>query len=179
MVRERTYEGEHGSRVLIGLMVGIVLFILSEVFFFFSFFWAFFHRSLRPAVELGCVWPPSGLEVFSPFSVPLLNTVILLRSGVRVTWAHQRFLNGFWKGVVISLFVTWVLGGYFLGLQGFEYYMASYDIRRSVFGSVFFVATGFHGFHVIVGTTFLVIIWVRGVRGHFSEKHHFGFEAAA
>jgi len=179
VVRERTFQGGHSGVVVRGLILGIILFILREVFFFLSFFWAFFHSSLSPAVELGGVWPPCGLEPLNAFQVPLLNTVILLSSGVRVTWAHQAILgeNKFMGGV--SLVITWGLGLYFLILQWTEYYIAMFGVRDSVFGSTFFVSTGFHGFHVIIGTLFLLVIWLRGVKSHFRSSHHFGFECAA
>nr|YP_009108129.1 cytochrome c oxidase subunit III [Araneus ventricosus]AIU45751.1 cytochrome c oxidase subunit III [Araneus ventricosus] len=179
VVRESTFQGFHSSNVLSGLMLGMILFIVSEIFFFLSFFWAFFHSSLNPTVELGVVWPPEGISAFSPFQIPLLNTVILLASGVSVTWAHQSILNENWKLAGQSLMMTWMLGIYFLGLQGFEYYMAEFSISDSVFGSVFFMATGFHGFHVIVGSLFLIVMWLRLIKGHFSSSHHFGFECAA
>nr|YP_009349343.1 cytochrome c oxidase subunit III [Agelena silvatica]APZ84003.1 cytochrome c oxidase subunit III [Agelena silvatica] len=179
VVREGTFQGYHSSVVLKGLMLGMLLFIVSEVFFFISFFWAFFHSSLSPTVELGSSWPPCGLFPFNPFQVPLLNTVILLASGVSVTWCHQSILNEDWKMAKNSLMMTWILGLYFLSLQGFEYIMAAFSISDSVYGSTFFMSTGFHGFHVIVGTLFLFVVWIRMVKGHFSMSHHFGFEAAA
>lgn len=179
VIRERTFQGYHSRIVLKGLIAGIILFIVREIFFFFSFFWAFFHSRLRPTVELGSHWPPFGIYPFNPFQVPLLNTVILLSSGVRVTWAHQIILKEDWNKAKISLIITWILGVYFLMLQGFEYFISSARIRDSVFGSTFFISTGFHGFHVIVGTLFLFIIWIRFLNNHFSGRHHFGFEAAA
>lgn len=179
VIRERTYQGLHSRVVLRGLIAGIILFIVSEVFFFISFFWAFFHSRLRPTLELGSFWPPCGIFPFNPFQVPLLNTVILLASGVTVTLAHQFILNNNWEGVKNTLILTWLLGLYFLILQGFEYYTASFRISDSVYGSTFFMATGFHGFHVIVGTLFLIIIWVRSINNQLTNSHHFGFEAAA
>nr|AWN56279.1 cytochrome c oxidase subunit 3 [Goeldia sp. DPP-2018] len=179
VVRESTFQGSHSSVVLSGLMIGMVLFIVSEVFFFISFFWAFFHSSLNPTLELGSVWPPFGIFPFNPFQVPLLNTMILLSSGVSITWCHQSMLNGNWVEAKKSLMMTWVLGVYFLLLQLFEYKMASFSISDSIYGSVFFMSTGFHGFHVIVGTLFLLVMWVRMLKYHFSSSHHFGFEAAA
>lgn len=179
IIRERTFQGLHSRVVLRGLIVGIILFIVSEVFFFISFFWAFFHSRLSPTIELGSFWPPSGIFPFNPFQVPLLNTIILLASGVTVTLAHQSILNENWGAAKNSLLITWLLGLYFLILQGFEYYMASFRISDSVYGSTFFIATGFHGFHVIIGTLFLFIIWIRLVNDHLTTRHHFGFEAAA
>nr|WIM51607.1 cytochrome c oxidase subunit III [Parabathippus shelfordi] len=179
IIRESTFQGLHSSLVLSGLMVGMILFIVSEVFFFISFFWAFFHSSLCPTIELGSYWPPCGVFPFNPFQVPLLNTVILLSSGVTVTWAHQLMLNNNWNKAMSSLMMTWLLGLYFLMLQGLEYYMASFGISDSVYGSTFFMATGFHGFHVIVGTLFLFVMWIRLSNKQFNNSHHFGFEAAA
>lgn len=179
VLRERTFQGYHSRIVLRGLILGILLFIVSEIFFFLSFFWAFFHSRLRPTVEIGSSWPPCGLFPFNPFQVPLLNTVILLASGVSVTWCHQSIFNEDWKIANNSLILTWILGLYFISLQGFEYVIASFRIRDSIYGSTFFISTGFHGFHVIVGTLFLFVIWIRIVSGHFSRSHHFGFEAAA
>lgn len=177
--REGSYQGLHTRVVELGLRWGIVLFITSEVFFFLSFFWAFFHRSLRARVELGSAWPPAGISPFNPFGVPLLNTLVLLSSGVRVTWAHHALLEGNHSEAKISLLITIILGFYFTLLQAIEYYEASFNIRDSAYGSTFFIATGFHGLHVIVGTTFLLVCLLRINMGSFSAAHHFGFEAAA
>lgn len=179
VIRERTYQGFHSRVVLKGLIFGILLFIVREIFFFLSFFWTFFHSRLNTTVELGAIWPPLGVCPLNPFQVPLLNTVILLSSGVSVTWAHQAILNEDWGAGEKSLVITWILGIYFLSLQWIEYRMASFGIRDSVFGAIFFIATGFHGFHVIVGTLFLMVIWARVVKVHFRRSHHFGFECAA
>lgn len=179
VIRERTFQGGHSRTVLRGLILGILLFIVREIFFFLSFFWAFFHSSLRPVIELGGVWPPSGIDPLNAFQVPLLNTVILLGSGVRVTWAHQALLGENFLGARVSLIVTWCLGIYFLFLQWIEYNISIFRIRDSVFGRIFFMATGFHGFHVMVGTLFLFIIWLRTKSSHFRGAHHLGFEFAA
>nr|YP_009172416.1 cytochrome c oxidase subunit III [Sinergasilus polycolpus]ACB99584.1 cytchrome c oxidase subunit III [Sinergasilus polycolpus]ALG63350.1 cytochrome c oxidase subunit III [Sinergasilus polycolpus] len=177
--REGTYQGLHTSVVELGLRWGMVLFITSEVFFFLSFFWAFFHSSLSVNVELGSMWPPMGISTFNPFGVPLLNTLILLSSGVSVTWAHHALLEGKFIEVKISLLITVLLGLYFTLLQAMEYYEATFNISDSVYGSTFFIATGFHGLHVIVGTTFLIVCLARVLNGSLGSKHHFGFEAAA
>nr|YP_009107074.1 cytochrome c oxidase subunit III [Oxytate striatipes]AIT96922.1 cytochrome c oxidase subunit III [Oxytate striatipes] len=179
VIRESTFQGFHSSMVLSGLIWGMILFIVSEIFFFLSFFWGFFHSSLSPSVELGVQWPPEGIFSFNPFQVPLLNTIILLSSGVSVTWCHQMILNENWSKANYSLMLTWMLGVYFLMLQGFEYIMSSFSISDCVFGSTFFMSTGFHGFHVIIGTLFLFMMWMRFSKNHFSSSHHFGFEAAA
>jgi cytochrome c oxidase subunit 3 len=134
---------------------------------------------LAPAVELGSVWPPVGIQPFNPLEVPLLNTVILLSSGVRVTWAHHSLIAGNHGSAFAGLTITIGLGFYFTCLQAFEYFEASFRIADGVFGSTFFVATGFHGLHVIVGSLFLLVCAIRIKKGHFRASHHFGFEAAA
>ncbi|YP_851004.1 cytochrome c oxidase subunit III (mitochondrion) [Priapulus caudatus] len=177
--REGTLQGLHTNAVEFGLRWGMILFILSEVLFFFSFFWAFFHSSLSPTIELGSCWPPVGVDAFNPFQVPLLNTAVLLASGVTVTWAHHSLIESNFNETSYALLLTVMLGIYFTILQVFEYYQAPFSIADSVYGSTFFVATGFHGLHVIIGTTFLLICLFRHTLNHFSSNHHFGFEAAA
>nr|YP_005351134.1 cytochrome c oxidase subunit III [Emplectonema gracile]AEC12115.1 cytochrome c oxidase subunit III [Emplectonema gracile] len=179
IVREGTFQGFHTGKVSIGLRWGMLLFIASEVLFFFAFFWAYFHSSLAPTFELGSCWPPVGIDFLNPFSVPLLNTVVLLASGVSVTWAHHALMEKNRLGGIQGLVVTVMLGVYFTFLQAGEYFDASFNLSDGVFGSVFFVATGFHGLHVLIGSTFLFVCLIRLVSYHFSEGHHFGFEAAA
>nr|YP_009972026.1 cytochrome c oxidase subunit III [Chorocaris paulexa]QNH69796.1 cytochrome c oxidase subunit III [Chorocaris paulexa] len=179
VTREGTYQGLHTSRVMVGLQWGMILFITSEVLFFFSFFWAFFHSSLSPTVELWSCWPPIGIQAFNPFQIPLLNTAILLASGATVTWTHHALMESNHSQALQSLALTVTLGLYFTALQAFEYFEAPFTIADSVYGSTFFVATGFHGLHVIVGSTFLMICLYRMYMCHFSAKHHLGFEAAA
>lgn len=179
IVRESTYQGFHTYQVGVGLRWGIILFIVSEVCFFFAFFWAYFHRRLAPSIELGCCWPPVGVEPLNPFSVPLLNTAVLLASGVTVTWAHHSLIEGDRLGGIQGLCLTVLLGVYFTILQGGEYYEAPFTLADGAYGSTFFVATGFHGLHVLIGTTFLFICLARLYFYHFSTGHHFGFEAAA
>ena len=177
--REGAIQGLHTSIVELGLRWGIALFIISEIFFFLRFFWAFFHRRLSPNIEIGSVWPPFGIKVFNPFQVPLLNTVILLSSGIRVTWAHHSLLIGNYSQTKIGLIVTILLGVYFSILQILEYFEASFTFADRIYGSTFFIATGFHGLHVIIGTLFLIVILVRHIKWEFRKDHHFGFEAAA
>nr|YP_010865882.1 cytochrome c oxidase subunit III [Panorpa dispergens]WGT92090.1 cytochrome c oxidase subunit 3 [Panorpa dispergens] len=177
--REGTFQGLHTLVVTLGLRWGMILFIISEVFFFISFFWAFFHSSLSPAIELGAIWPPIGIYAFNPFQIPLLNTAILLSSGMTVTWAHHGLMEGNHSQTFQGLLLTVILGIYFSILQGYEYVEASFTISDSVYGSTFFMATGFHGLHVIIGTTFLLVCLIRHMFYHFSNNHHFGFEAAA
>lgn len=179
IVREATFLGHHTSVVTRGLRLGIILFITSEVCFFFAFFWAFFHRSLAPTPELGCCWPPAAIEPLNPFSVPLLNTAVLLARGVTVTWAHHGITEGNREETTQALTLTVLLGAYFTFLQAGEYIEAPFTIADRVYGSVFFVATGFHGLHVLIGSTFLFICLLRTFNNHFRTGHHFGFEAAA
>lgn len=179
VVREGTFQGMHTVQVQNGLRLGMLLFITSEVMFFFSFFWAFFHSSLSPTIEIGSVWPPVGILTLSPWEVPLLNTLILLLSGVTVTWAHHAIVAGQRSQAIQALSSTVLLGVIFTALQALEYVEASFTIADSVYGSVFYMATGFHGFHVIVGTLFLAVCLYRLSSYHFTREHHFGFEAAA
>lgn len=177
--RERTFQGLHTNKVLIGLKIRIILFITSEVFFFISFFWSFFHRRLSPIMELGLIWPPVRIYIFNPFQIPLLNTIILLSSGISVTWTHHSLLNKKFLETSKRLLITIILGIYFTILQGYEYLNASFTLADSIYGSTFFIATGFHGIHVLIGTIFLLICYKRHNKFHFSKNHHFGFEAAA
>jgi len=179
IIREGTFIGHHTSYVAKGLRWGIILFITSEVIFFFAFFWAFFHRRLAPTPDLGCNWPPTGIHPLNPFSVPLLNTAVLLASGVTVTWAHHRLIESDRPRTTQALILTVTLGAYFTYLQAGEYIEAPFTIADRVYGSTFFVATGFHGLHVLIGSTFLLICLIRNISHHFSSGHHFGFEAAA
>jgi cytochrome c oxidase subunit 3 len=179
VVREGTFEGQHTTIVQLGLRFGRLLFIASEVRFFFAFFWAFFWAALAPTAEIGTVWPPKGIEVLSAWEVPFLNTLILLSSGASVTWAHHAMVAGHRDQAIQGLLLTIALAIAFTALQGFEYVNATFTIADSVYGSTFFRATGFHGFHVFIGTCFLTVCLVRLALYHFTTRHHFGFEAAA
>ena len=179
VIRESTYEGHHTSLVQLGLRYGMILFIVSEIMFFFAFFWAFFHSSLSPTIDIGAVWPPKGIDVLDPWGIPFLNTLILLSSGAAVTWAHHAILAGLKEQAIYGLLATVLLAIVFTGFQGMEYVEAPFTISDGIYGSTFFLATGFHGFHVIIGTIFLAICCIRQYMGHFTQKHHFGFEAAA
>lgn len=178
VMRERII-GYHTHKLEVSLRVAMLLFILSEVFFFVSFFWAFYDASLSPTIELGLSWPPKGILPLSVYSVPLLNTVILLTRGVTVTWAHHAIINNFFNKSVVSLTITVLLGAYFMYMQYLEYREARFAISDGVYGRTFFMATGFHGFHVTVGTLFLLYVLIALVRGQLLYNHHFSFEAAA
>nr|YP_010034204.1 cytochrome c oxidase subunit III [Agelasta perplexa]QOW83743.1 cytochrome c oxidase subunit III [Agelasta perplexa] len=179
ITREGTYLGLHTYNVTMGLRWGMILFITSEVFFFISFFWGFFHNSLSPSIELGMIWPPKGIQTFNPIEIPLLNTLILLTSGLTVTWAHHSLMENNYTQALHGLILTVILGFYFTLLQAYEYIEAPFTIADTVYGSSFFMATGFHGLHVIIGSTFLLVCLIRHYLNHLSSIHHFGFEAAA
>ena len=176
IIREAEYQGHHTSIVQIGMRYGMMLFIASEVMFFVAFFWAFFDRALYPNDG---VWPPEGITTFDPFDLPLINTLVLLLSGCTVTWAHHALQHGNRKDFMTGLGITILLGMLFTGLQALEYSHAPFGFTDGVYPSVFYMATGFHGFHVLVGTLFLAVCWMSGRAGHFTPTQHFGFEAAA
>lgn len=179
VIRESTLEGQHTSQVQVGLRMGVILFIISEVMFFLAFFWAFFWASVAPVPEIGSIWPPKGIEVMNAWEVPFLNTLILLSSGATVTWAHHSIVVGNRTETIVSMLLTIGLAIIFTGLQGFEYTNASFDISDGVYGSTFYMATGFHGFHVIIGTIMLTVGLYRIFGYEVTRQHHFGFEAAA
>ena len=175
VVNEAEYQGHHTPVVQIGMRYGMVLFICSEVMFFVAFFWAFFDRALIA----GITWPPPEIHTFDPLDLPLMNTLILLLSGCTVTWAHHALIHNQRKDFMLGLGLTILLGISFTALQAYEYSHAKFAFTDGIYPSVFYMATGFHGFHVIVGTIFLSVCFFRGLAGHFTARHHFGFEAAA
>ena len=178
VVREAE-TGDHTNVVQIGLRYGMILFIASEVMFFVAWFWAYFNASLFPTEQMGGVWPPEGIETFDPWHLPFMNTLILLLSGTTVTWAHHALIEGNREGLKQGLWLTVLLGASFSGVQVYEYAVAGFDFSGNIYGATFFMATGFHGFHVLVGTIFLIVCLIRAYAGHFKPDHHFGFEAAA
>ena len=150
VISEGTYLGNHTLAVQRGLNMGVALFIVSEALFFLAIFWAFFHSALSPTVELGAQWPPMGIEAINPFELPLLNTVILLSSGVTVTYAHHSLIQGNRSGALYGLVATVVLAVIFTGFQGVEYTVSSFTISDGAFGSCFYFGTGFHGLTTII-----------------------------
>nr|YP_010726223.1 cytochrome c oxidase subunit III [Augomonoctenus smithi]WDY84672.1 cytochrome c oxidase subunit III [Augomonoctenus smithi] len=179
IIRESTFQGLHTSFVMNGMRLGMMLFIISEIFFFISFFWAFFHSSLTPNIEIGSMWPPKNITPFNPFHIPLMNTIILISSGISITWSHHSLMNSMKNETLKGLIYTIILSFMFSILQWFEYNEASFTIADSIYGSTFFMATGFHGIHVLIGTTFIIINFFRIKNNHYSKFHHFGFEASA
>jgi cytochrome c oxidase subunit 3 len=178
VIREGTYQGHHTPIVQKGLRLGFILFIISEIMFFFGFFWAYFHSSLAPTIWIGCVWPPLGIITFNPYEIPLLNTSILLLSGITLTIAHYSLLISFREESIFQVFNTIILAILFLLIQLYEYFHAPFSIADSVYGSVFYMLTGFHGFHVIVGMLFIIVCFYRLINYHFKPSQHIGFEAA-
>ncbi|MBB3066703.1 MULTISPECIES: cytochrome c oxidase subunit 3 [Limibacillus] len=187
VVSEGEHKGHHTPVVQIGLRYGMILFIASEVMFFSAFFWAFFDASLfvgeaqqySRLEATGGVWPPVGIEGFDPFDIPFLNTLILLLSGCSITWAHHAMREGHRDQFMQGLGITILLGITFSGLQAYEYGHATFGFSDGIYASTFYLATGFHGAHVLIGTIFLIVCFFRGLSGHFKPDHHFGFEAAA
>jgi cytochrome c oxidase subunit 3 len=178
VITEGTYLGNHTKQVQRGLNLGFALFIVSEVMAFFSVFWGFFHASLSPDVFVGSNWPPLGIDALDPFAIPLLNTLLLLSSGAFVTYSHHALINGNRNGALLGALLTIVLAILFTALQAYEYMEASFTFADSVFGTVFFASTGLHGLHVIVGTLFLTVGFVRLYLYHLTSDHHLGYEAA-
>ncbi|HYM32322.1 MAG TPA: cytochrome c oxidase subunit 3 [Candidatus Cybelea sp.] len=179
VVKEATFEGHHTPVVQLGLRYGMVLFIASEVMFFVAWFWAYFNAALYPTAAVGGHWPPQGIEPFDPWHLPFVNTLILLTSGTTVTWAHHALQHEDRKGLLQGLLLTIILGLLFTSVQAWEYSHAAFGFKDGIYASTFFMATGFHGAHVIIGTIFLIVTLFRAYRGHFKPDHHFGFEAAA
>jgi cytochrome c oxidase subunit 3 len=187
VIREAEYGGFHTRVVQISHRYGMMLFIASEVMFFVAWFWAYFNVALFPnAVQdvvrtefIGGVWPPKGIETFDPWHLPLLNTLILLTSGTTVTWAHHALLHNDRQGLKWGLICTVLLGMIFTTVQAFEYSHATFGFSGNIYGATFFMATGFHGFHVIVGTIFLLVCLLRAFAGQFTPTQHLGFEFAA
>ena len=177
VIIEAAYQGHHTKQVQKGINIGIILFIISEIFVFLSVFWAYFHSSLSPSIEIGANWPPLGITALEPFGIPLLNTFLLLSSGAFITYGHHAILNGNRKDAIDGIIFTLILAVIFTLLQGFEYSNASFTMADGVFGSVFYASTGLHGLHVIVGTIFILISFFRLINYHFTIYHHVGFES--
>lgn len=179
IIFETVKESVHNKVTEYGLRYGMILFIASEVMFFVAFFWAFFSSAFYPTEAIGFVWPPEAIEVVDPFHLPLLMTMILLLSGSTVTWAHHAILSNDQKESVLALGLSVGLGVLFLCFQVFEYGHLKFGFTEGIYPSTFYMATGFHGFHVLVGTIFLAVCWIRAMLGHFTKEKHFGFESAA
>jgi len=167
--------GFHTATVQKGIMIGFLLFLLSEIMLFFSFIWAYLHSSLAPAVDLGSVWPPVGIESLNPWSLPLVGTSLLLASGLTITLSHHALIKGDKATTLLNLIFTIILGAGFIYLQYTEYVYCSYQISDSVFGTVFYMLTGLHGLHVIAGVSFLTVCFVRLAQEQMTTEHHMGY----
>lgn len=177
VIAEATYLGHHTLAVQSSISMGVGLFIVSEALFFLAIFWAFFHSALSPTIELGAKWPPMGIEAINPFELPLLNTVILLSSGVTVTFGHHSLIQGNRIGALYGLFYSVILAIVFTALQAVEYKVSSFTISDGTYTSCFYFGTGFHGLHVMIGTAFLSVGLWRLLSYHLTENHHLGLES--
>ncbi len=184
---EVVYEGQTGDHtpvVRIGLRYGFIMFIMSEVMFFAAWFWTFFKHALYPmgpmSPAIDGVWPPAGIETFDPWHLPLINTLILLLSGCAATWAHHALVHeNNRKDLINGLALAVAFGVLFTFFQIYEYSHAAFGFAGNIYGASFFMATGFHGFHVLIGSIFLTVCLIRAIKGHFTPEQHIGFEAAA
>lgn len=178
IVIESTYLGLHTSTVKLGLLIAINLFIVSEALFFLAIFWTYFHSSLAPNIEIGANWPPKGIESINPFELPLLNTILLLSSGVSITYAHHYIIKENRKGPIYGITITILLAILFTGFQYLEYSISGFTLSDGIFGSCFYFGTGFHGLHVIIGTIFIAVGLWRIYSYHFTNNHHLGLESS-
>lgn len=178
IISEATYIGNHTLAVQKGINLGVALFIVSEALFFLAIFWAYFHSALAPTVEVGAHWPPMGIDSINPFELPALNTVILLASGVTVTYAHHSIIQGNRPGALFGIVYTVLLAFFFTALQGVEYTVSSFTISDATYGSCFYFGTGFHGLHVMIGTAFISVGLWRVLAYHLSDNHHLGLESS-
>nr|YP_010889912.1 cytochrome c oxidase subunit III [Austromenopon paululum]WJJ69873.1 cytochrome c oxidase subunit 3 [Austromenopon paululum] len=175
IVSEGLYQGAHTLKVQSTLKLGMVLFIFSEVLFFFAFFWALGYYSVSPHVDTNS-WPPKGIHPVNPMGVPLLGSILLLSSSISATWSHHSILLGKKSSTSLSLGITVLLGALFLVFQIKEYQETTFGMNDSVYGSIFYLATGFHGFHVFLGSIMLFVSLSRLLRSEFSSSHHLGLE---
>jgi len=187
IIKEATFEGNHTYKVQKGLKYGFLLFIISEIMFFGGFFWAFFHTSLSANIDIGQFWPPLGIYSLHTWRLPFLNTIILISSGISITYVHRLIVNTtvlkfkiypFRIEIIYGLLITILYGILFTYIQRYEYIHADFDISDSIYGSTFYSITGLHGLHVLIGTIFLLVGIIRHIKYHFSTEHHFGLEAA-
>nr|YP_009121677.1 cytochrome c oxidase subunit III [Hylaeus dilatatus]AJG02943.1 cytochrome c oxidase subunit III [Hylaeus dilatatus]ALO64647.1 cytochrome c oxidase subunit III [Hylaeus dilatatus] len=179
IIRESTFQGYHTLYVYKLMKMGMILFIISEFFFFISFFWTYFHSAISPNIEIGSIWPPKMINMFNPYDIPLLNSIILISSGLTITWSHHSLINNKMYNCLYGLWLSITLGSYFTYIQLIEYSEAKFCFNDSIFGSIFFMMTGFHGLHVIIGIIFMFTCYYRIFYGYISKMHHFHFEAAS
>nr|AZL93404.1 cytochrome c oxidase subunit 3 [Habroteleia persimilis] len=180
-IRESSFQGFHSMNTMEGLKMGMILFIISEIFFFLSFFWAYFHMFFSPSIEIGNQWPPifMKLMLINPYNLPMLNTIILISSGMFLTMAHFSLLKKNFLITNYMMLLTIIFGLIFSIIQIFEYYNSLFTLNMSNYGSMFFMMTGFHGLHVLIGTMFIIITYMRINKIHMSNIHHLSFEMSA
>nr|DBA43746.1 TPA_asm: COX3 [Bombus skorikovi] len=176
IIRESTFQGHHSFYITYMLKFSMIMLIISELFFFISFFWTFFHNSMSPSIEINLSWPPKMIHFFNPLEIPLLNSISLILSGLTVTISHYYLLNNNFKLSILYLMLTILLGTYFNMMQIFEYSNSSFCINDSIYGSIFYLSTGFHGMHVLIGTLMLTYSLMRMYKNHFSKIHHMNYE---
>nr|ALO64389.1 cytochrome c oxidase subunit III [Andrena subopaca] len=179
VIRESTYQGCHTLMVTKLIKMSMILFIISELMFFVAFFWTYFHSSIAPSIEIGMTWPPTSIKQLNPYNIPMLNSVVLISSGMTITWTHYSILTEEMTEAKISFLLTIILGMYFTFLQIIEYFEAPFCFNDSIYGSIFFMTTGFHGSHVNIGLIFLMSCFIRLTKNHFSKIHHLHFETAS
>nr|DBA43512.1 TPA_asm: COX3 [Bombus citrinus] len=176
IIRESTFQGYHSFYITSMMKFSMILLIISELFFFISFFWTFFHNSMSPSIEINSFWPPKMIKFFNPLEIPLMNSITLILSGLTVTLSHYNMLNNNMKSSMLNLILTISLGTYFNLMQIFEYSNSFFCINDSIYGSIFFLSTGFHGTHVMIGTLMLSYSLLRMYKNHFSPIHHINYE---
>nr|ALO64582.1 cytochrome c oxidase subunit III [Andrena nitida] len=179
VIRESTFQGFHTYTVTKLIKMSMILFIISELMFFVAFFWTYFHSSIAPSIEIGMTWPPTSIKQINPYNIPLLNSVILVSSGITITWAHYALMTEKMMETKMSLMLTIMLGVYFTFLQVIEYMETTFCFNDSIYGSIFFMTTGFHSSHVNIGLMFLSTCFMRLSMNHFSKMHHLHFETAS
>nr|QCG69828.1 cytochrome c oxidase subunit III [Andrena hunanensis]QCG69841.1 cytochrome c oxidase subunit III [Andrena striata] len=179
VIRESTFQGCHTLMVTKLIKMSMILFIISELMFFVALFWTYFHSSIAPSIEIGMTWPPTSIKQMNPYNIPLLNSVVLVSSGITVTWTHYSLLTEKSMDAKFSFMLTIILGMYFTFLQVIEYLEATFCFNDSIYGSIFFMTTGFHGSHVNIGLIFLATCFMRLTKNHFSKMHHLHFETAS
>nr|ANM47950.1 cytochrome c oxidase subunit III [Andrena camellia] len=179
VIRESTFQGYHTLMVTKLIKMSMILFIISELMFFVALFWTYFHSSITPSIEIGMTWPPTSIKQMNPYNIPMLNSVVLVSSGITVTWTHYALLTENSSDAKLSFMMTIILGVYFTLLQIIEYFEATFCFNDSIYGSIFFMTTGFHGSHVNIGLIFLTTCFMRMKNKHFSKMHHLHFETAS
>nr|AZL93184.1 cytochrome c oxidase subunit 3 [Diapriidae sp. ZJUH_2016010] len=178
LMLESLMQGFRTIKCKIMMKFSMILFILSEIMFFMSMFWCYMHMYLSPSIEIGSIWPPKNIEMFNPFLIPLINSIILITSGMTLTYSHYLMINNKFIKSIIYMYMTIILGMMFTTIQIYEYKMSFFNISDSIYGSIFFMLTGFHGLHVIIGTIFLITS-LKNMYNKFSKMNNLSFELSS